>query len=173
MTNDSSTRTEPPSSSSGGDTESAKIGRNAAITAALIAAIGGIIAAVIQLGGGQGKDGSEPEPSGRAGGGGAKSSGTTFTAKIRWTDDQGGTSISTILKAYTSPTSHTSTGTHNLGDTVTVTCQAQGRGVPVGPTYAGPNAGSSVWYRLDTGSYVTAVYTAVDRAGSVPRCAQN
>ena len=95
-----------------------------------------------------------------------------FTAEVAWTnDDGGGGSTSTTLYTFSSPTSHIHTGEYPLGASLTVVCQVpNGRAIMVGPQYAGPDPTSTVWYQLDQGSWVPAVYVHVDDLGAVPAC---
>jgi len=54
---------------------------------------------------------------------------------------------------------------------VTVVCQApNGRAIQVGPAYKGPDPHSTVWYQLDNGAWVPAVYIHVDDLNAVSTC---
>jgi hypothetical protein len=46
----------------------------------------------------------------------------------------------------------------------------RGSGGPGRPAYKGPAPGSTVWYRLDKGTWVPAVYVHVDTLSSGPAC---
>jgi flagellar basal body-associated protein FliL len=95
-----------------------------------------------------------------------------YTAQVAWTDDGGGGgSLSTTLYAFTTPYSHIHDGAYPLNESLTVVCKIQnGRGIQVGPTYKGPDPHSRVWYELDNGAWVPAVYTYVDKPNIVPSC---
>ncbi len=89
-----------------------------------------------------------------------------FTAKVAWTDDGG----PTTLYAFAGPNSHVHKGQYLLNEPMTVMCQAPGRPITVGTGYKGPSPTSAVWYRLDLGTWMPAVYLDVNDAGSVPAC---
>ena len=103
---------------------------------------------------------------------GGANSNSGFTAQVAWTNDGGGGgSTSTILSAFASPHSHIHEDEYPLGQSLTVICQVpNGRAIQVGPTYTGPDPHSTVWYQLDNGAWVPAVYVHVNRAASVPTC---
>jgi hypothetical protein len=97
---------------------------------------------------------------------------TGYTAQVAWTDDGGGGgSSSTTLYAFTGPNTNLHDGTYPLGESVTVVCQTpKGRVIQVGPAYKGPDPHSTVWYQLDNGAWVPAVYIQVDDLKDVPAC---
>jgi hypothetical protein len=97
---------------------------------------------------------------------------TGYTAQVAWTDDGGGGgSSSTTLYAFTGPNTNLHDGTYPLGESVTVVCETpNGRAIQVGPAYKGPDPHSTVWYELDNGAWVPAVYVHVDDLKAVPAC---
>jgi hypothetical protein len=106
---------------------------------------------------------TSPAPAGSTGG---------YNAQVAWTDDGGGgESLSTTLYAFTTPRSHVHDGAYPLNESVTVVCKIpNGRAIQVGPSYKGPDPHSTVWYKLDNGAWVPAVYTRVDKPSAVPAC---
>ncbi len=91
---------------------------------------------------------------------------------MAWTDDGGGGgSASTDLYAFATPYSHVHDGAYPIGESLTVVCQIpKGRAIQVGPAYKGPDPQSQVWYQLDNGAWVPAVYIHVARPDAVPAC---
>jgi hypothetical protein len=112
-----------------------------------------------------------------AGGASAPHSGTPrsafgFSGQVAWTDDGGGGgSSSTTLYAFTTPHSHIHDGAYPIHETLTLVCQIpNGRAIRVGPAYKGPYPHSTVWYQMDNGAWVPAVYVQVDKPAAVPAC---
>lgn len=134
------------------------------VVAGIILLVAGSVWGLITLsGGGSSSTPQNPAPFGVVQG---------FTAKVAWTDDAcGGGSCSTTLYAYKSPNSHVRDGQYPLGESLTVVCETpHGRPIQVGPSYGGPDPASTVWYRLDIGAWVPAVYVRVDKPASIPTC---
>jgi hypothetical protein len=95
-----------------------------------------------------------------------------FAAQVAWTNDGGGGgSKSTNLYAFAGPSSNLHAGVYPIGESLTVVCKVlHGRAVQVGPDYHGPNPHSIIWYQLDSGGWVPAVYVYVREANAMPVC---
>ncbi len=120
------------------------------IGAAVITAVGGVVVALIGVGGKADDPGRArlrapastaraPRPTGTG-----KRPSTPIAAQVAWTDDGG----STLLRAYDGPDSHNSVGAYPAAEHLTVTCVKGGRAVQVGAAYHGPNPNDTRWYRL-------------------------
>lgn len=98
----------------------------------------------------------------------------SFQALVKWSDDgPNSTDDSSKVWAYDSTTTG-GAGHHNgfyaLGESLVVQCQITGgRQFQLGDAYAGPSGRSGVWYRVQPGKWVPAVYvdTGMD---SLPAC---
>ncbi|MFZ3473810.1 hypothetical protein ACODT3_07140 [Streptomyces sp. 4.24] len=141
---------------------------NSALAVALVGAIGTVCAPVIAslLGGGDDDKRSPEAPSPTAS---VTNVAPGVPGRVRWTDDGG----STLLRSYVSPEPRNTTPSGRVypaGETLTLVCRVtKGRSIDVGAAYSGPDPDSTVWYRLDDGAWVPAVY--VDPGStSVPMC---
>ncbi|MCQ9179232.1 hypothetical protein KMT30_09330 [Streptomyces sp. IBSBF 2953] len=141
---------------------------NSALAVALVGGIATVCAAVITalLGGGDDDKRSPELPS--------PTTSVTNVApgapgRVRWTDDGG----STLLRSYVSPEPGNATPSgraYPAGETLTLVCRmTKGRSIAVGAGYSGPDPDSTVWYRLDDGAWVPAVYVDLS-SKSVPVC---
>lgn len=95
-----------------------------------------------------------------------------FAAEVAWTNDGGGGgSASTNLYAFDGPNSHLHDGVYALGESLTVKCKTpNGRAIQVGPAYKGPSPHTTVWYELDNGGWVPAIYIYVREPNAIPLC---